>query len=365
MLTLFLGGDTMTGRGIDQILPTPVEPTLHESYVKDARDYVRLAEDKNGPVPAPVAPAYIWGEALEEIAAHGASVRLVNLETSVTTSDVPWPHKGVHYRMSPENIAALTALAPDVASLANNHVLDWGRAGLDETLRALRTVGVAPVGAGASAREAAARVIVERADPLPRRVIVAAACTTDCGVPEAWAAGPDRSGVAILPVLDEEHAAALGGRATAGKRPGDVVVVSLHWGSNWGHDIDDEQVHFAHRLIELGVDVVWGHSSHHPRAVERYGDGIILYGCGELIDDYEGIDGFEPYRSDLVLLYFLTFPDDDSGSNLTMTPMHIRKMKLERASEDERRFLRADLARASQRFGSVIELVEDGDLVLG
>lgn len=364
VLTLFLAGDTMLGRGIDQILPRPVEPTLHESFITNARDYVRLAEEKNGPVPAPVGFDYVWGDALDVIAAHRATVRLVNLETAITTSDTPWPDKGVHYRMSPQNAAALRVLTPDVVSLANNHVLDWGRPGLEETIRVLRDLRISPVGAGGSAREAAARAIVE-----PRgaahRVVVAAACTRDCGVPAGWAARTDRSGVALLPVLDDEHATGLAGRATVGKRPGDIVVVSLHWGDNWGHDIADEQVRFAHRLVELGVDVVWGHSSHHPRAVERYERGIILYGCGELIDDYEGIDGFEPFRSDLVLLYFVSLTDDDSPPALAMTPMRIQNLRLVRATPAEGRFLARDLAEASRAFGSVVELMDDGDLVLG
>jgi poly-gamma-glutamate synthesis protein (capsule biosynthesis protein) len=48
---LFLCGDVMTGRGIDQILPHPCDPLLHESYVKSARDYIRLAEQVNGRIP--------------------------------------------------------------------------------------------------------------------------------------------------------------------------------------------------------------------------------------------------------------------------------------------------------------------------
>jgi poly-gamma-glutamate capsule biosynthesis protein CapA/YwtB (metallophosphatase superfamily) len=380
MLTLFLGGDTMTGRGIDQILPRPVDPALYERFVDDARDYVQLAARRNGPVAAPVEPAWIWGEALDEIARHRANVRIVNLETAVTRAAHPWPGKEVHYRMSPENAAALEPAQLDVCVLANNHVLDWGRPGLDETLAVLHRLGIATVGAGAGLEAASAPVTVEprgalrgpaRGEPEGRRAIVVAACTDDCGVPADWAATSTRSGVALLPSLEhtcaEERAAcadALAARATAGRRPGDAAVVSLHWGGNWGHHIPEAHVHFAHRLIEAGVDVVHGHSSHHPRAVERHGRGIILYGCGELIDDYEGIDGFEPYRSDLVLLYFVTMPAFPEPPGLRMTPMRIRHLRLERANDDERALLRDELAAASRRFGSMVELLPDGDLRL-
>ncbi len=64
-ITIFLCGDVMTGRGIDQILPQPADPTLYESFVRDARVYVQLAEQRTGPMKAPVDFEYIWGDALE------------------------------------------------------------------------------------------------------------------------------------------------------------------------------------------------------------------------------------------------------------------------------------------------------------
>ena len=63
-MRLFLCGDVMTGRGIDQALSHPVNPILYESYVRDAREYVALAEKANGPIPRPLSVDYIWGDAL-------------------------------------------------------------------------------------------------------------------------------------------------------------------------------------------------------------------------------------------------------------------------------------------------------------
>ena len=83
---LFLCGDVMTGRGIDQILPHPCDPALHEDYVQSAIDYVRLAEQLNGPIQRPVNPAYIWGAAIEEWSRAKPDARIVNLETSITRS---------------------------------------------------------------------------------------------------------------------------------------------------------------------------------------------------------------------------------------------------------------------------------------
>ena len=96
---LFLCGDVMTGRGIDQILPHPCDPALHEGYVQSAIDYVRLAEQLNGLIPRLVNPAYIWGAAIEVWSRAKPDARIVNLETSITRSE-DFVDKGINYRMS-------------------------------------------------------------------------------------------------------------------------------------------------------------------------------------------------------------------------------------------------------------------------
>src|SRR5690349_3645087 len=120
----------MTGRGIDQLLPRPGDSVLRERVVSDARRYITLAERVNGPIPAPIDYAWPWGEAVEIVDQFAPDVRLLNLETSITTSNDFAPAKAVHYRMHPYNIDCLTAIHPDVCMLANNHVLDFGHRGL-------------------------------------------------------------------------------------------------------------------------------------------------------------------------------------------------------------------------------------------
>ena len=153
-MRLFLYGDVMTGRGIDQALPHPVNPTLYEPYVRDAREYVQLAEKAHGPIPRPLSFDYIWGDALREIERPEVDLRIANLETAVTSAETPWPGKGIHYRMHPQNIGCLSAAHISACSLANNHVLDWGYDGLSETLQTLNAAGIAYSGAGNDADEA-------------------------------------------------------------------------------------------------------------------------------------------------------------------------------------------------------------------
>ncbi len=148
-VTLFVAGDVMTGRGIDQVLPHPGDPHIFEPYSRSALDYVRLAERTTGPIPRAVVYTYIWGDALAALDAAAPDLRIINLETAVTRTGTPWPGKGIQYRMHPDNIPCLSAAHIDCCVLANNHVLDWGYAGFEETLVTLSKAGLTTVGAGA------------------------------------------------------------------------------------------------------------------------------------------------------------------------------------------------------------------------
>jgi len=164
-IKIFMSGDVMTGRGIDQVLPHPSEPTIYESYLKSARGYVKLAEEANGPIQQPVSFAYVWGDATQELDRYQPDVRLINLETSITRSRDYWKGKGINYRMHPENIKSLTAANVDICSLANNHVLDWGYSGLLETLASLKNVNIKTAGAGQSLPEAESPAVMHLSDP--------------------------------------------------------------------------------------------------------------------------------------------------------------------------------------------------------
>ncbi len=359
---LFLSGDVMTGRGIDQILPHPGRPGLAEQHVDDARTYVRLAESRSGPVPAPVDVAWPWGDVVDLLDERSPDARILNVETSITTGDDFAPGKSVHYRMHPDNIGCLRAAAPDVCVLANNHVLDFGVAGLSETLDSFATAGLVTVGAGRDVQEATAGAGV---DIGTGRVLVHAVGSESSGVPPSWAATPDRPGVAFLPDPPGAAGEEVVGRVAREKRPGDLVVVSVHWGSNWGYAVGSGQVAFAHRLIDAGADVVHGHSSHHPRPVEVYRGRLVLYGCGDLVNDYEGIGGHEQFRGDLRLLPLATL-DASTGELqcLELVPLPSRRLRLQHADRADADWLCHELNRAGRRFGCPLVVGPDGQLLL-
>jgi poly-gamma-glutamate synthesis protein (capsule biosynthesis protein) len=353
----------MLGRGIDQVLPRPCDPELHESCVGSALDYVRLAEHANGPISSPVDLAYVWGTALDELDWRQPDVRIINLETSITRSDEFAP-KGINYRMSPENAGSLARAGIDCCVLANNHVLDWGRSGLLETLTTLDQLGITYTGAGRNSMEAEKPAVLDCG--AKSRVVVFSLASVTSGVSRNWAAKTDAAGINLLPDMSETTFSDLGDRIARTSRPGDIVVVSIHWGPNWGYEIPDQQRRFAHSLIDhAGVSVVHGHSSHHAKAIEVYRDRLILYGCGDFLNDYEGITGYEEYRDDLVVMYFAEL--DRMSSKLIaldMAPLQIRRFRLNRPTNDDVDWLRRTLDRESQKFGARVERGPRGELEL-
>jgi poly-gamma-glutamate synthesis protein (capsule biosynthesis protein) len=354
----------MTGRGIDQVLPHPSTPEIYESYMRSALGYVELAERAHGAIRRPVDFAYVWGEARAEIEARSPDLRVINLETAVTTRDEAYP-KGINYRMHPGNVPCLGAAGIDCCVLANNHVLDWGVAGLLETLDVLHGAGIATAGAGRDLEESERPAVLEAASK--GRLLVFGLGRPTSGIPRDWAASEGRAGVSLLGDLSSRTADRVAERVRRWRRRGDLVVVSIHWGGNWGYSVPRPQREFAHRLIDAGAaDVVHGHSSHHPKAIEVHGGRPILYGCGDFINDYEGISGREEFRSDLVLAYFLALePGSGRLRHLEMVPFRTRRFRLERVARQEAEWVRATLDGEGRKLGSRVELADDGALVLG
>jgi len=364
LITLFLCGDVMTGRGIDQIFPYPSDPILYEPYVKDARKYVEIAEKKNGPIKKPVNYEYIWGDALEELERVAPDLRIINMETSITKSGDYWKTKQIHYRMNPENMPCLTAAKINYCSIANNHILDWGYSGLKDTLETLKRVNIRYAGAGENLREAETPAVMEVEEK--GRVIVFSFGSVSSGVLSSWAASKEKPGVNIFRDLSDKAVQYVKEKVQEVKQKGDILVVSIHWGGNWGYQIPHDQTEFAHRLIDTaGVDLIHGHSSHHVKAVEVYQGKLILYGCGDFLNDYEGIGGYEYYRDDLALMYFASV-DPSTGKlvHLQMTPTQTRRFRVNRASSADVEWLKDLLNREGKNFGNRVVRNKDNILTL-
>jgi poly-gamma-glutamate synthesis protein (capsule biosynthesis protein) len=190
--------------------------------------------------------------------------------------------------------------------------------------------------------------------------------STTSGVPRQWAATPDRSGVNLLTDLSDESIGGIVEQVARVRRPGDVIIASIHWGSNWGYDVPKEQARFARALIdEAAVSIVHGHSSHHAKGIEVHRNRLILHGCGDFLNDYEGIRGYEAFRDDLPLMYFADV-DPVTGElvALEMVALQIRRFQLARASPADADWLLGRLNQASRAFGSRLDRKPAGRFTL-
>lgn len=363
-IKIFLCGDVMTGRGIDQILSHPVNPQIYESYLTDARDYVRLAESINGQIPYPVDDNYLWGDALKEWQRRQPQLKLINLETSVTSNDTPWPQKGINYRMHPENLTVLTAATINVCTLANNHILDWNLTGLRETLSTLQKNHLAYAGAGENIVEAQTPAIFSIS--AFRRILVFSMGLRSSGIPSKWQATQNRPGVWLLDGLNSDSFKQVQDNIASYKKPGDLCILSIHWGGNWGYDIPDTHQLFAHQLVdEAGVNLIHGHSSHHPIGLELYKGCPIFYGCGDFLNDYEGIEGYEEFKSHLSLMYFLEFDAQSLAfKRLEIVPLSIKNFQLHSAHFEDCQWLAQTLKQKSPHSAIEFLLNDQGSLIL-
>jgi poly-gamma-glutamate capsule biosynthesis protein CapA/YwtB (metallophosphatase superfamily) len=121
----------------------------------------------------------------------------------------------------------------------------------------------------------------------------------------------------------------------------DFLIVSAHWGPNWGHHPPAEQIPFAHALIDAGADVIFGHSGHVVRGIELYKEKPILYCTGNFIDDY-AVD--ERERNDQSFL-FMVETDGQTIVHLLLYPTVIEAYQARRARPNERKAMVATMQR--------------------
>jgi poly-gamma-glutamate capsule biosynthesis protein CapA/YwtB (metallophosphatase superfamily) len=225
-----------------------------------------------------VSPAFPWGDTLPVL--RQADVRFANLECVLAEGGMPQPGKVFHFRSDVRNAECLTAGGIDVVSLANNHVLDYGPGAFREMLPALDRHGILHAGAGLDG-EAARRPVIRRAGA----TAVGFIAFTD-NQPD-WEATPRQPGVYYVPADDGDgrvpELLALVRRTKARVQ---LLVVSAHWGPNWGAEVPSGHRTLGRSLVDAGADVVFGHSAHIFRGVEIYRDRPIVYSAGDFVDDY-------------------------------------------------------------------------------
>jgi poly-gamma-glutamate synthesis protein (capsule biosynthesis protein) len=297
-------------------------------------------------------PEYPWGDVLPVLRSTDGVV--CNLECVLSDRGAPWPGKLFTFRSDARNVRVLQAGGVRAVSLANNHVLDFGDEALADCLRVLDAAGIARAGAGRHAEEA----------QRPARwscggLQVGLVAFTD-NEPE-WEATADRPGVFYAPVDPDDPRFRRVVDLTADlSREVDVVVVSAHWGPNWGRRPLPEHREAARRLARAGARVVWGHSAHIVRGVEFVEGCVVMYSCGDFVDDY-AVDEVE--RNDWSFAFLLEWRN--GRVEVELVPTVIRHFRAERAQGWEREALLQRMRQLCEELGTSVETTDRGLRVRG
>ena len=365
-------GDVMIGRLIDALLPTSI---ARKSPHSDPEDAARTVDNSIlARYPELTSYNYLspWGNSVSLL--QKADLILANLETALTRSERQWPNKAFNYRSHPENVRCLTEVGMGggdgrgYVSLANNHTLDWQLEGLNETVETLSKAGVQYAGAGRSAAEAAtsAELNVGGEDGWKIK------CWSFADHPLDW------EGVDAFNLIDytKKGREKISLQLADGELETDKVglkVVSVHWGPNYGWHPAVEIVDLAHWMIdECGVDIVHGHSSHHIQGVEVYNGKLIIYGCGDFIDDY-AVD--LTFRNDLSALWRVTVGEraGEERSRLEVKKLELFPNRIQRfqahlleASDVDHNWIERKFRILCDGFGTTIvkELGSEGQIVI-
>ncbi|MFI5058297.1 MAG: CapA family protein [Candidatus Acidiferrales bacterium] len=289
-LELLLLGDCMLGRLVNEVL-------------------------ENAP------PEYPWGDTLPIL--HSADWRLCNLECVISDRGEPWSAypKAFHFQSAAKNIEVLKIAEINAVSLANNHVLDYGYDAMFEMLEILDRARIVHSGAGMNLAQASR---VAAAEVSGRKIGLLAFTDNESD----WEATKDWPGVFFVPTnINDPRASRLLDIIREQREAVDFLIVSAHWGSNWGYTPPKDHVALAHALVDAGADVVFGHSSHVFRGIEFYQGRTILYGAGDFVDDY-AVDKTE--RNDQSFIYVIDVQERIAQS-LRLYPTLIRGCRSFRA----------------------------------
>ncbi len=298
-----------------------------------------------------LAPEAIWGDTLPLF--RSANCRLINLECVISRRGQPWKPmmKAFHFRANPHAIGILQAARVNCATLANNHVLDYGPEALLDCLSLLDQAGIQHTGAGAHLAEALAPAFLD----VPQGRIAVIALTDN--EPE-WEATESQPGVNYIDWdsegLRSSYRKRIAGVIDHARQYASFVIISAHIGPNWG--APSQAMHtLAHQLLDLGGDLYWGHSNHTPQGIELYQGKVIVYSSGDFVDDY-AIDPDE--RNDLSFLFSV---EENSGrvERLHLFPVRIENFQVHRATGADITWLQHSIQTKCRAFHSDV-IFQDG-----
>jgi len=311
--TIIIGftGDVMLGRLVDKTI--------------DKKDY-----------------AYPWGNMIVYL--QKTDLNIANLETTLTKSSKKVP-KVFNFKATPDRVEILKKGNINVVSLANNHSLDFGVEGLKETLKTLDNAKILHVGAGMNAHQANASVIVKKGG-----IKIGIIGFTD-NEPE-WKAQENKPGINYFKVGDitkvKEDIKNIRNQV-------DVLIATLHWGPNMRQRPSQEFKNFAHQMIDVGIDIIHGHSAHIFQGIEIYKNKLIMYDTGDFVDDYH-VDS--TLRNDQSFLFLVTIDKSSRIKKVELIPVLISNMQVNKATDTEKKEIISKMQKLSAEMGTYV--TDDG-----
>lgn len=274
----------------------------------------RLVDDYLGSIDR---PCYVWGDTAPLF--RNADISICNLECVLADDGEPWTEtpKAFHFRSHAKNIATLSCVDIDAVTLANNHSFDFGVTAAEEMFELLGRKEIVHTGAGLTLETAKQPAELQAGN---MRIRLLSFCDD---MPE-WAAGKDRPGIFYVPPAPRSPAwQELMRLVRRTKAHTDFLIVSPHWGPNWGYEVQPIYIAWAQSLIDAGADMVFGHSGHVYRGIEIYKGKPIIYSAGDFIDDY-AISEEEPNDEGFV---YVAEIEDNAVQKLKLHPIVIENFQ--------------------------------------
>ncbi|KAJ5496925.1 Capsule synthesis protein CapA [Penicillium fimorum] len=342
--TLTFTGDVMLGRLLDQLMP---EHVTNEHDERIATTFVKAHPTLLGK--GNYTPSSPWG---------------------TTLPPPPVIDPSMHQPRNLPNLGPiLHAGGIDYASLANNHTLDFGTEGLTETVQTLQEANIAYAGAGETADDARKPAVLHLprlSEPVEQDQRYAVHVYSASDHPRVWASV---SGFNLFDYTSDMRARLREMLNSEESKPA-LKVFSVHWGPNYSWEPDGRITSLAHFLIdECGVDIVHGHSSHHVQGVEVYHGKLVIYGCGDFVDDYALND---EYRNDLGALWRVVVKEKGGGGvgleRLEIFPTRVERFRavLLDYKDLDHVWVRRRITGLSEEFGTSVSaaLGEKGEVVI-
>jgi poly-gamma-glutamate capsule biosynthesis protein CapA/YwtB (metallophosphatase superfamily) len=288
------------------------------------------------------APECPWGDTLSLFSM--ADVRICNLECVISDHSRPWSAtpKVFHFRSDRKNVAVLKRASIDAVSLANNHTLDYEYEAMLDMLATLDREGIVHAGAGHNIFEASAPALISCSG---LKMGLVAFTDNEPG----WEATDTRPGIFHVQVgVEESREERLFTAMEQARSVVDLLVISAHWGPNWGYRPPGAHIPFARRLVDAGADVVFGHSGHLFRGIEVYKERPILYCAGDFVDDY-AVQEVERNDESFV---FVVQTEGHRVIRVRAFPTIIRDFQARRAQGRQAETIAGKMALLSQQLGT-------------